>query len=69
MTAKLAKFKVVFKCLDSTDTKCYVTVDCCGPNIPEESIENKLMLMDACIKEFTRLNVTPLDVEGINNDC
>ena len=69
MTAKLVKYKVIFKCLDSTDTTCYVTVDCYGPNIPEESIENKLMLMYICIKEFTRLNVKPLDVEGINDDC
>lgn len=69
MTAEIVKFKVVFKCLDTENTECYVTIDCYGPNVPEDSSDNSLMLIDICTSEFTRLGVKPLRVEGINNDC
>lgn len=61
-----ANFKTIFKCKDADDTICYVTIDCFGPNIPEQSIANEKMLIDICIEEFNRLNVTPLNVEGID---
>lgn len=69
MTAEIVKFKVVFKCLDTENTECYVTIDCYGPNVPEDSSDNSLMLIDICTSEFTRLDVKPLRVEGINDDC
>ena len=69
MTADIFKYKVVFECLDTENTQCYVTIDCYGPNIPEDSSDNSLMLIYICKSEFTRLGVKPLRVEGINNDC
>ena len=60
-----ANFKTIFKCKDVNDTICYVTIDCVGPNIPEQSIANEKMLIEICQDEFTRLNVTPINVEGI----
>ena len=69
MTADIVNYKVVFECLDTENTQCYVTIDCYGPNVPEDSHDNSLMLIDICKSEFTRLGVKPLRVEGINNDC
>lgn len=61
-----ANFKTIFKCKDVEDNICYVTVECFGPNILEQSIANEKMLIDICIEEFNRLNVTPLNVEGLD---
>ena len=69
MTAEIVKFKVIFKCLDIENIECYVTIDCYGPNVPEDSSDNSLMLIDICTSEFARLGVKPLRVEGINDDC
>ena len=63
-----ANFKTIFKCKDIEDNICYVTVDCVGPNIPEQNIDNEKMLIDICQAEFDRLNVTPINVEGLNYD-
>lgn len=69
MTADIFNYKVAFECLDTENTQCYVTIDCYGPNIPEDSSDNSLMLIDICKSEFTRLGVKPLRVEGIMDDC
>lgn len=68
MTAKddIKKFKTVFRCIDKDNKVCYVTVDCYGTNIPENTSDNELMLLDICKEEFDRLNVTPLKVEGLD---
>lgn len=66
MTAELYNFKVVYKCVNEAQEIVYVTVDCYGPNIPEESEENISMLIDISKDEFIRLNVIPLNVEGID---
>lgn len=63
-----ANFKTIFKCKDADDTICYVTIDCFGPNIPEQNIANERMLIEICQDEFDRLNVKPLKVEGLNYD-
>ena len=70
MTASedIKKFKTVFRCLDKDNKVCYVTVDCYGPNIPDNSSDNELMLIDICKEEFDRLNVTPLKVEGLDHE-
>ena len=62
MTANedIKKFKTVFRCLDKDNKVCYVTVDCYGPDIPDNCSDNELMLIDICKEEFDRLNVTPL---------
>lgn len=60
------KFKTVFRCIDKDYKVCYVTVDCYGPNIPENTSDNEQMLIDICQAEFDRLNVTPLKVEGLD---
>jgi hypothetical protein len=64
----IKKFKTIFRCLDKDNKVCYVTVDCYGPDIPVNSSDNELMLIDICKKEFDRLNVTPLKVEGLDNE-
>ena len=69
MTAEIVKFKVIFKCLNTENIECYVTIDCYGPNVTEDSSDNILMLIYICTYEFTRLGLKPLRVEGINNDC
>ena len=71
MTAKdtIKHFKTVFRCIDKDNKVCYVTVDCYGPNIPENTPGNEQMLIGICQVEFDRLNVTPLKVEGLNHDC
>lgn len=71
MTANedIKHFKTVFRCIDKDDKVCYGTIDCYGPNIPENTLDNEQMLIDICQAEFDRLNVTPLKVEGINHDC
>lgn len=68
MTAKddIKHFKTVFKCLDKDNKVCYVTVDCYGPDIPANSSDNELMLIDICQAEFDRLNVAPITVEGLD---
>ena len=63
-----ANFKTIFKCKDIENNICYVTVDCFGPAIPEQSIANEKMLIDICQDEFKRLNVIPINVEGLNHD-
>ena len=70
MTASedIKKFKTVFRCLDKDNKVCYVTVDCYGPDIPDNSSDNELMLIDICKDEFDRLNVTPLKVEGLDHE-
>ena len=70
MTANedIKKFKTVFRCIDKDNKVCYVTVDCYGPNIPDNSSDNELMLIDICKEEFDRLNVTPLKVEGLDHE-
>lgn len=70
MTASedIKKFKTVFRCIDKDNKVCYVTVDCYGPNIPENTSDNELMLIDICKEEFDRLNVTPLKVEGLDHE-
>lgn len=70
MTANedIKKFKTVFRCLDKDNKVCYVTVDCFGPSIPEETPENEQMLFKICIADFDRLNVIPLRVEGIDHE-
>lgn len=70
MTANedIKKFKTVFRCLDKDNKVCYVTVDCYGPNIPENNIYNEQMLIAICQAEFDRLNVTPLKVEGLDHE-
>ncbi len=70
MTASedIKKFKTVFRCIDKDNKVCYVTVDCYGPNIPDNSSDNELMLIDICKEEFDRLNVTPLKVEGLDHE-
>lgn len=52
--------------MDKDNKVCYVTVDCYGPNIPENTPENEQMLIAICQEEFDRLNVTPLKVEGLD---
>ena len=71
MTANedIKKFKTIFKCMDKSNKVCYVTIDCFGPNIPENTQDNEQMLIDICQVEFNRLNVEPIKVEGINHDC
>lgn len=68
MTAKedVKKFKTIFRCIDKDNKLCYVTVDCHGPNIPENTPDNEQMLIAICQDEFDRLNVTPLKVEGLD---
>lgn len=66
MTAELKKFKTVYKCVNEAQEIVYVTVDCYGPNIPEESEDNIAMLIDIAKEEFIRLNVIPVNVEGID---
>ena len=68
MTANedIKKFKTIFRCLDKDNIVCYITIDCFGPNIPENNSANELMLIDICKDEFERLNVTPLKVEGLD---
>lgn len=68
MTAKedIKKFKTIFRCRDKDNKLCYVTVDCHGPNIPENTPDNEQMLIAICQDEFYRLNVTPLKVEGLD---
>lgn len=68
MTAKedIKHFKTIFKCMDKDNKVCYVTVDCYGPNIPENTLDNEQMLIAICQDEFDRLNVTPLKVEGLD---
>ena len=70
MTANedIKKFKTIFRCIDKDNKVCYVTVDCYGPNIPDNSSDNELMLIDICKEEFDRLNVTPLKVEGLDHE-
>lgn len=70
MTANedIKKFKTIFRCLDKDNKVCYVTVDCYGPDIPDNSSDNELMLIDICKEEFDRLNVTPLKVEGLDHE-
>ena len=70
MTANedIKKFKTVFRCIDKDNKVCYVTVDCYGPDIPANNSDNELMLIDICKKEFDRLNVTPLKVEGLDHE-
>ena len=70
MTANedIKKFKTVFRCIDKDNKVCYVTVDCYGPDIPDNSSYNELMLIDICKEEFDRLNVTPLKVEGLDHE-
>ena len=70
MTANedIKKFKTVFRCIDKDNKVCYVTVDCYGPDIPDNSSDNELMLIDICKEEFDRLNVTPLKVEGLEHE-
>ena len=70
MTANedIKKFKTVFRCIDKDNKVCYVTVDCYGPDIPDNSSDNELMLIDICKEEFDRLNVTPLKVEGLDHE-
>ena len=71
MTANedIKKFKTIFKCIDKDNKVCYVTIDCFGPNIPENTQDNEQMLIDICQVEFNRLNVEPIKVEGIDHDC
>lgn len=52
--------------MDKDNKVCYVTVDCYGPNIPENTLDNEQMLIAICQDEFDRLNVTPLKVEGLD---
>lgn len=68
MTAKedIKYFKTVFRCRDKDNKLCYVTVDCYGQNIPENTLYNEQMLTAICQDEFDRLNVTPLKVEGLD---
>lgn len=66
MTAELKRFKPVYKCINEAQEIVYVTVDCYGPNIPEESEDNIAMLIDIAKEEFIRLNVIPVNVEGID---
>ena len=68
MTAKedVKKFKTIFRCIDKGNKLCYVTVDCHGPNIPENTPDNEQILIAICQDEFDRLNVTPLKVEGLD---
>lgn len=68
MTAKedIKHFKTVFRCIDKDNKVCYVTVDCHGPNIPENTQDNEQMLIAICQAEFDRLNVVPLKVEGLD---
>ena len=70
MTANedIKKFKTVFRCIDKDNKVCYVTVDCYGPNIPENNLDNEQMLIAICQAEFDRLNVTPLKVEGLDHE-
>lgn len=70
MTANedIKKFKTIFRCIDKDNKVCYVTVDCYGPDIPANNSDNELMLIDICIEEFDRLNVTPLKVEGLDHE-
>ena len=68
MTAKedIKHFKTVFRCIDKDNKVCYVTVDCYGPNIPENTSDNEQMLIAICQDEFDRLNVAPITVEGLD---
>ena len=70
MTANedIKKFKTIFKCMDKANKVCYVTIDCFGPNIPENTQDNEQMLIDICQVEFNRLNVEPIKVEGLNHE-
>jgi hypothetical protein len=64
----IKKFKTIFRCIDKDNKVCYVTVDCYGPNIPENTLDNERMLIAICQAEFARLNVTPLKVEGLDHE-
>ena len=70
MTANedIKKFKTIFRCRDKDNKVCYVTIDCFGPSIPTDTIENEQMLCKICIEEFDILNVIPLRVEGIDHE-
>lgn len=54
--------------MDKANKVCYVTIDCFGPNIPENTQANEQMLIDICQVEFNKLNVEPIKVEGINHE-